>query len=243
VLLAIGWRLRERMTGYALILQGGGVGVLYLVIFGAFKLYSLLPPVFAFVLLIARRRALGDPGAPAGRSGARRGRCSGRFPRRRYWSPPARAITSCCSAYYAILNAGIFLIAWFKAWRVLNLLGFVFTAGIGFLWGERSYRPELFASTEPFLILFFVMYVGIAVLFALRQGAEPEGLCRRHPGVRRASGRLRPAGWAPSSHIEYGMAFSGARDGTRLSAAGRGYSTHASRNNSGCSSKAFSRSR
>src|SRR5207249_9883899 len=53
ILLGIGWRLRERMAGYALILQGGGIGVLYLVIFGAFKLYSLLPPTFAFVLLVA----------------------------------------------------------------------------------------------------------------------------------------------------------------------------------------------
>src|SRR5258706_326536 len=41
VLLAIGWRLRERMSGYALILQGGGVGTLYLELFGAFKLSQL----------------------------------------------------------------------------------------------------------------------------------------------------------------------------------------------------------
>ena len=42
-LLAFGWRLRERRTGYALALQGGGIGVLYLVIFAAFKLYQLMP--------------------------------------------------------------------------------------------------------------------------------------------------------------------------------------------------------
>ncbi|NDY74782.1 DUF2339 domain-containing protein, partial [Desulfobacter hydrogenophilus] len=32
-----------------------------------------------------------------------------------------------------------------------------------------AYRPELLASTEPFLILFFLMYVGIALLYALRR--------------------------------------------------------------------------
>ena len=32
-----------------------------------------------------------------------------------------------------------------------------------------AYRPALFASTEPFLILFFLMYVGIALLYAVKR--------------------------------------------------------------------------
>ena len=72
-------------------------------------------------------------------------------------------------SYYALLNAGIFAIAWFKAWRPLNLLGFVFTFTIGSAWGVTAYRPALFASTEPFLILFFLMYVGIALLYAVKR--------------------------------------------------------------------------
>src|SRR4030095_6812887 len=43
---------------------------------------------------------------------------------------------------------------------------------IGLVWGSRFYRVELFASTEPFLVLFFLFYVAIAVLFALRQEAS-----------------------------------------------------------------------
>ena len=42
---------------------------------------------------------------------------------------------------YALLNAGIFAIAWF-AWRPLNLLGFVFTFTIGSAWGVTAYRPR-----------------------------------------------------------------------------------------------------
>lgn len=44
-----------------------------------------------------------------------------------------------------------------------------FTIAVAGLWGEQYYTPDLLASTEPFLILFFAMYVGIAVLFATRQ--------------------------------------------------------------------------
>jgi uncharacterized membrane protein len=75
-------------------------------------------------------------------------------------------------SYFALLNAGILLIAWFKAWRVLNMIGFVGTFSIGVTWGIRSYRPELFASTEPFLVIYFLMYVCIGLLFTRRKFLE-----------------------------------------------------------------------
>ena len=37
------------------------------------------------------------------------------------------------------LNAGILVIAWFKAWRLLNLIGFVGTFGIGLAWVATSF--------------------------------------------------------------------------------------------------------
>lgn len=52
VLLAIGWRVRHRQRVYALILQGGATGVLYLTVFGAFRLWQMLPMTLAFTLLV-----------------------------------------------------------------------------------------------------------------------------------------------------------------------------------------------
>ena len=83
-------------------------------------------------------------------------------------------------SYFALLNAGILAIAWFKAWRLLNLIGFVGTFGIGFAWGLRSYAPELLWSTEPFLILFFLMYLGIGLLFARRKLLDMPAIGRAH---------------------------------------------------------------
>ena len=171
VMLAIGWRLRQSRPGYGLIMQGGGVGLLYLTVFAAFRLYQLLPPGLVFALLVATAffsamlAVLQDS-----RSLAALG-VSGGF------LAPLLASTGAGShvmlfSFYAILNLGILIIAWFKAWRSLNLLGFAFTFIIGLAWGGRYYRAELFASTEPFLILFFLFYVAIAVLFALRQDAS-----------------------------------------------------------------------
>ncbi|MCA8201394.1 DUF2339 domain-containing protein [Burkholderia sp. AU33545] len=167
-LLAIGWRVRARRAAYGLVLQGGGIGILYLTIFAATKLYALLPVGAAFPLMVAvcalsaflavKQNAL--PLAFMGSAGG--------------FLAPVLLSTGHGShvalfSYYALLNAGIFAIAWFKAWRPLNLLGFVFTFTIGSAWGVTAYRPALFATTEPFLILFFLMYVGIALLYAVKR--------------------------------------------------------------------------
>ena len=52
-LLVIGWRLRLGREVYAQVLQGGGVGILYLTTFAALRLYSLIPPTSAFAVLVA----------------------------------------------------------------------------------------------------------------------------------------------------------------------------------------------
>ncbi|MBM2806161.1 MAG: hypothetical protein HW419_4054, partial [Deltaproteobacteria bacterium] len=168
VMLMIGWHLRSARPGYALIIQGGAVGVLYLTVFTAFRLFQLLPAGLVFALLTAMAvfsamlAVLQDSRSLAAMA------VSGGF------LAPILASTGAGShvalfSFYALLNLGILIIAWFKAWRSLNLLGFAFTFIIGLVWGERYYRAEYFASTEPFLILFLLFYVAIAVLFALRQ--------------------------------------------------------------------------
>ncbi len=205
-LLVVGWRLRLARRAYAMVLQGGGVGVLYLTVFAALKLYALLPPVAAFGLLfwisalsswLAIRQDAISLAALAVLGG--------------FLAP---ILTSSDSgnhvmlfSYYALLNAGILGIAWFKAWRSLNLLGFVFTFLVGTFWGVTRYRPEHFATTEPFLVLFFLFYVAIAVLYALRQSVE----VRNYVDAGLVFGTPLVAAGLQSAlirDIEYGMAYS-----------------------------------
>ncbi len=169
-LLALGWRLRESKPAYAMALQGGAIGVLYLTsyasvyfdVLGSGQVFYLLilVAVFAGILAVMQDAlALAFLGATGG------------------FLAPVLASSGggnhvALFSYYALLNAGIFGIAWFKAWRPLNLLGFVFTFAVGVSWGVLRYSPELLASTEPFLILFFLFYVAIAVLYAHRQAPQ-----------------------------------------------------------------------
>lgn len=170
-LLVTGWRLRESRSDYALTLQGAGIGLLYLTTFGAYRIWHLLPPGLAFgilaaVAVLSAILAIRQDSLALAMTGVTGG-----------FLAPILAATGTDShvalfSYYALLNAGIFAVAWQKAWRPLNLLGFVFTFVVGFFWGARYYRPEVFASTEPFLILFFLGYVAIAVLYAWRQAPQ-----------------------------------------------------------------------
>lgn len=170
-LLGLGWWLRLRNSNYGLMLQGTGIAVLYLTVFAAMRLHPLIDPSAALGLLVAvtvfsailaiTQDALGLACAAA----------LGGFAAPILTSTGAGNHVALFS-YFALLNAGILAIAWFKAWRLLNLIGFVGTFGIGFAWGMRSYTPELLRSTEPFLILFFLMYLAIGLLFARRKLLE-----------------------------------------------------------------------
>jgi uncharacterized membrane protein len=174
-MLAFGWRLRSKLRVYALSLQGGGIGVLFLTIFAAFRLHPLLPAPFAFFLLIALTAFAGVLAVlQDARALAVLGIVGG-------FLAPVLISTGSGNhvglfSYYLLLNAAILGIAWFRAWRFLNVIGFVFTFGVGTLWGFKYYKPELFASTEPFLIAYFVFYQAIAILFAFRQPPKLRGV-------------------------------------------------------------------
>jgi len=174
-LLAVGWRLRERLPVYALSLQGGGTGILYLTIFAAFRLHELVPAPFAFVLLVALTAGAGVLAVVQNSMAlAVLGTVGG------FLAPVLVSTVSgnyvALFSYYLLLNAAILGMAWFRPWRFLNVLGFAFTFGVATLWGYEYYRPQLFASTEPFLIAFFLFYQAIAILFAFRQPPNLRGI-------------------------------------------------------------------
>lgn len=173
-LLGGGWLLRRRQFNYGLILQGGGVGVLYLVVYAAAKLYHMLPMALSLAVMVALvvlssllailqgARSLAIAGVIGG-----------------FLAPVLMSEGGgshvLLFSYYALLNCGILAIAWFKSWRELNLIGFFFTFAIATIWGAGAYEPDHFATTEPFLVFFFLLYVAVSVLFAHRQPLNLRG--------------------------------------------------------------------
>jgi uncharacterized membrane protein len=174
VLLIIGWRLRDARAVYAQLLQGGGIAGLYLTIYAATKLYQLLPFGLALALMIVIAVAAAMLAvAQNALSLAVIGTAGG------FLAPVLVSTGSgnhvALFTYYAVLNLGVFVVAWFRTWRVLNVLGFVFTFTITGLWRATGYQPEDLFSADAFLILFFLLYVAISILNCLRQAPDLKG--------------------------------------------------------------------
>ena len=161
--------------GYAVTLQGGAIGILYLTVFAALRLYSVLAPVPAFALLAAlavlsgalsvvqNARALAALGAAGG-----------------FLAPILVSTGSgrieLLLSYYLLLNLGVLGIAWFRTWRELNWIAFAFTFGVMGLWAFENYTPSYLWTGQGFLAAFWLLFLGVSLLYALRQPAATRGL-------------------------------------------------------------------
>lgn len=172
--LVFAWKHRETRRSFSLSLQGGAIGVLMLVTFAAFKLYHLIPASAAFGITIALVAGVGVMAVLQNALAlAVFGILAGFLAP--IWLSTGSGNHVALFSYYAVLNLGIFGIAWNRPWKLLNLLGFVFTFGIGTLWGVLKYQPEKFATTEPFLLLFFALYLLIPIFYARGRMARGHG--------------------------------------------------------------------
>ena len=175
VMFVIGGRLLNRQRTYAIVLMGGAMGLLYLDVFFALKTFALIGPAAGFALFAALGVATlwlavkldARAFAALGLTGA--------------FMAPILASTGSGNhvllfSYYLLLNLVILAASWLRSWRELNFIGFLFTFAIALLWGNSTYRPEHFATVEPFLIAFFLLYLAIPILFAHRQPPELKGV-------------------------------------------------------------------
>ena len=141
VLLVLGWRLRHKQTVFALILQGGAVGALYLTVFGAFRLWQMLPMTLAFALLIV------ICAASVGLAVLQRALSLALLASLGGYLAPILLSTGGGShialfSFYLLLSVGILAISVWQHWRELNILGMFFTFGVAALWLSLIHTPS-----------------------------------------------------------------------------------------------------
>ncbi|HCH51368.1 MAG TPA: hypothetical protein DEV59_11890 [Proteus sp.] len=150
-LLGIGWWLRKKNLIYALILQGGGIGGLYITIFAATKIYDFIPIGFAlgimvFICLVSVALAVIHRAISLAILASLGG----------YLAPVLLSTGSgnyvALFSYYLILSIGILIISHWQVWRLLNLIGFTFTFGIGVMWAIPNYSHADYLPCQLFLI-------------------------------------------------------------------------------------------
>jgi uncharacterized membrane protein len=160
---AFGWRMRDRRRTYALILQGGGIGVLYIVLLAAAKMGPVLPveaSVIGMLALSAFTAVLAlfqdyEPLAIFALIGG-------------YAAPVLLSSGSsnfvALFSIHSLLNLEILAISLFRDWRKTRWLGLLASIAVGIAWGLLRWRESYFSSVEPFLILFFLNYSAIALI-------------------------------------------------------------------------------
>ena len=167
-----GWIFRKRKPLYFLILQGGGIAVLYLTVFAAHKLTDYVPVWAALALMsILVPAAVAIALFQGSQTLAFIGFLGG------FAAPVLLASEeghiAFLFAYYTILSLGIVIIAFFRSWKSSSLLGFVSSFAMSLYWLLTTYQKEDVAITGAFLTAFVVIYtvLGIILLNKNRQKA------------------------------------------------------------------------
>ncbi|WP_312985582.1 DUF2339 domain-containing protein [Atlantibacter sp.] len=205
-LLFFGFKLRHKQPLYGLILQGGATGALYLTVFGAFRLWQMLPMTLAFgLLLLICAASVGLAVLQKALSLAMLASIGG------YLAPILLSTGSgnhiALFSFYLLLSVGILAISWWQHWRVLNLLGMAFTFGVAGLWGMNGYRPEIYLSSQFFLTANILLFGVLCVGLSLRAQESKEKII---DGVLLFAPPLLGFGmqYAIARHFEYGPALS-----------------------------------
>jgi uncharacterized membrane protein len=169
-MLFTGWVFRKRRPIYFLLLQGGGIGILYLSVFAAHKLTPYMPQVHSLILLtllvlpavilalLQNSQTLAVFGTVCG-----------------FAAPILLSDGSgnhvFLFAYYLVLDAGVLIIGFRRFWKWLDIISLVATFGVSLVWLFAEYKKDFFWTAEPFLLGFIAVFTVLG-LRGLRKDSD-----------------------------------------------------------------------
>src|ERR1700688_224486 len=166
------WSERFRSKGYKAFsysLKAVGIGAMYLSLWAAFQVYSLIPSGVAFVMMLAVSAATADMAL------AQDAQILAAFALTGGFSTPLLLSTGqnreiALFAYVAILDLATLALVTFKPWRRLLVMSYAGTLLLYIGWYSSFYTRSQFSLTLFFATLFFAIFA-IAPLITL----QPEG--------------------------------------------------------------------
>jgi uncharacterized membrane protein len=167
------WSERFRTKGYKAFsysLKAVGIGTMYLSLWAAFQLYSLIPSWVAFVMMLA------VTAATAAMALAQDAQILAAFALTGGFSTPLLLSTGqnreiALFAYVAILDLATLALVTFKPWRRLLVMSYAGTLLLYIGWYSSFYTRSQLNLTFAFATLFFAIFA-IAPLITLQPGGE-----------------------------------------------------------------------
>ncbi|HEY9197287.1 MAG TPA: DUF2339 domain-containing protein, partial [Mucilaginibacter sp.] len=170
VLIGVAHRLRNSYKAFSSVLVGGGLAVFYFTITLAFHQFNLFSQTVAFVILIVitifavalallyDKQELAVIALVGGFASP-------------FMVSTGKANYDALFIYLAILNTGLLIIAYYRAWRILNIVSFAFTvivfAGILYTLTTASYHYGFIYAS-----IFYVLYFAINVAHNVKENKK-----------------------------------------------------------------------
>lgn len=165
-LAGLGLKLAKKRFAYGISLQGAGIATAYLSTFFAYRYYDVLAGLPSFVLLgvlsaLTVGLALRQNAFPLALLAL-----GGGFLAPILTSDNSQNLTA-LFGYYLLLNTAIAIIAHFRPWKVLNLLGVTLTFGLAYYLGSETPLSVLQAQRSA-LVLLTVLHVALYLFVVIR---------------------------------------------------------------------------
>ena len=170
-LAALGLKLVKNRFAYGITLQGAGLAIAYLTTFFAYSVYQVLASVPSFmglgilsaitIGLAVRQNAL--PLALLALSG-------GFFAPILTSSDIGNLVT--LFSYYLLLNVTIAIIAHYRTWKMLNLLGVVVTFGLAYYWGATENLSAVIEAQRWSLLSLVALHVLLYLFVVIRYAQQ-----------------------------------------------------------------------
>ena len=170
ILLGIAHRLRKTFVGFSSVLVGGGMAVLYFTITIAFREYGIFSPTVAFLIMVlitgftillslaynrvelAVFAVLGGFGSP-------------------FMVASGKGEYVVLFTYLLILNSGMLVLAYYKKWRIVNIICYVFTIIIYGGWLSAKFDTNdsaMIGGALLFATLFYFIFFAMNIVSNIR---------------------------------------------------------------------------
>ncbi len=170
ILIAVAHRLSKNYRAFSSILAGGGIAVLYFSVYQAYQSYHLLPQAAAFIAMIvitilAVLLSLVYNKKELAVIALIGGFCTP------FFVSNGSGNYQVLFSYLLILNIGMFAVANFKKWNLLNIIGYIFTVLIFSIWVYNSYDVTKGHNTGGLLFatLFYIVFFATNIIYNIRQ--------------------------------------------------------------------------
>lgn len=170
-LAGLGLKLAKKRFAYGISLQGTGLAIAYLSSFFAYRVYQVLPSFPSFILLgllsaltvILAIRQNAFPLALLAFSGA-------------FFAPILTSTESgslvALFGYYLLLNTAIAIIAHYRTWKVLNLLGAMTTFGFAYYLGISNDLTSVIQAQRWPLVTLVALHVVLYLFVVIRYAQQ-----------------------------------------------------------------------